>query len=217
MNIGVLALIPSRRSAITWPISCRNSSTTNPAANSQPQNRLYAATDTSAVPDVVSSFSLRQQQQHALDRRAELRKQRRDRRQHAADAPAQTAHRALAGARRRARRRGCPAAAPRAGGSWPGSAGGAGSPAVPAATAQGCPYLHCGTTAKRCLTNVRARAAGLHAVPHARPRPRIRTSATRFVRNMRDHRPRGSCNRLTAGYVESRRGTRAAKSEATEV
>ncbi len=39
-NIGALAGIPSRRSAITWPISWMNSSTTKPAANSQPQKRL---------------------------------------------------------------------------------------------------------------------------------------------------------------------------------
>ena len=58
MNIGALAFSPSRRSWITCPISCTNSSTTNPAANSQPQNRLYAATDTSAVPEVVSSLTL---------------------------------------------------------------------------------------------------------------------------------------------------------------
>ena len=37
MNIGALALIPSRRSAITWPISWTSSSTTNPAANGKPQ------------------------------------------------------------------------------------------------------------------------------------------------------------------------------------
>ena len=57
-NIGALALIPSRRSWNTWPISCRNSSTTNPAANSQPKKMLYAATDTSAVPAVTNSLAL---------------------------------------------------------------------------------------------------------------------------------------------------------------
>ena len=37
MNIGADALMPSRRSWITCPISCRNSSATNPTANDQPQ------------------------------------------------------------------------------------------------------------------------------------------------------------------------------------
>ncbi len=40
MNMGALAGTPSRRSWKTWPISCTNSSSTNPAANSQPKNRL---------------------------------------------------------------------------------------------------------------------------------------------------------------------------------
>ena len=37
MNIGADALTPSRRSWITWPISCTSSSSTNPTANLQPQ------------------------------------------------------------------------------------------------------------------------------------------------------------------------------------
>ena len=37
MNIGAEALMPSRRSWITWPISCTNSSSTKPIANFQPQ------------------------------------------------------------------------------------------------------------------------------------------------------------------------------------
>ena len=37
MNTGALALTPSRRSAMTWPISWTKSSTTNPTANRQPQ------------------------------------------------------------------------------------------------------------------------------------------------------------------------------------
>ena len=39
MNIGADASIPSRRSWITCPISCTNSSATNPTANFQPQIR----------------------------------------------------------------------------------------------------------------------------------------------------------------------------------
>ena len=58
MNIGALALIPSRRSAITCPISWISSSTVNPAANAHPNTKLYAAIETSIVPAVVSSFSL---------------------------------------------------------------------------------------------------------------------------------------------------------------
>ena len=38
MNVGALALMPSRRSWITWPISCTNRSTTTPSANVHPQN-----------------------------------------------------------------------------------------------------------------------------------------------------------------------------------
>ena len=56
MNIGALALMPSRRSAITWPISCTKRSATRPIAKLQPKNRLYAATDTSAVAEVLSSL-----------------------------------------------------------------------------------------------------------------------------------------------------------------
>ncbi len=33
MNIGAEALIPSRRSWITWPISCTKRRATNPTAN----------------------------------------------------------------------------------------------------------------------------------------------------------------------------------------
>ncbi len=40
MNIGALAGTPSRRSWMTWPISCTSSSSTNPAANFQPQMKL---------------------------------------------------------------------------------------------------------------------------------------------------------------------------------
>ena len=39
MNIGALALMPSRRSWITWPISWTSSRTTKPTAKVQPQNR----------------------------------------------------------------------------------------------------------------------------------------------------------------------------------
>ena len=38
MNIGADAGMPSRRSWITWPISCTNSSRTKPIANFQPQS-----------------------------------------------------------------------------------------------------------------------------------------------------------------------------------
>ena len=37
MNIGAEASMPSRRSWITWPISCTSSSSTKPTANGQPQ------------------------------------------------------------------------------------------------------------------------------------------------------------------------------------
>ena len=37
MNIGAEALMPSRRSWITCPISCTKSSSTKPTANFQPQ------------------------------------------------------------------------------------------------------------------------------------------------------------------------------------
>jgi hypothetical protein len=57
MKTGALAWMPSRRSWMTWPISCTNSSTTKPTANFQPQIRLYAATDTSIDPDVVRTLS----------------------------------------------------------------------------------------------------------------------------------------------------------------
>ena len=57
MKVGALALIPSRRSWMTCPISWTNRSTTIPSANVQPQKSEYAATDTSAVPAVVSSLS----------------------------------------------------------------------------------------------------------------------------------------------------------------
>src|SRR4051794_17448042 len=57
MKTGALAAMPSRRSWITWPISCTNSSSTKPIANFQPHSRLYAATDTSMDPDVVRIFS----------------------------------------------------------------------------------------------------------------------------------------------------------------
>ena len=57
MNIGAEALIPSRRSWNTWPISCRSSRTTNPIANDQPQISAYAAIETSIVAEVVSSFT----------------------------------------------------------------------------------------------------------------------------------------------------------------
>ena len=40
MKTGALALMPSRRSAITWPISCTKSSRTKPTANFQPHSRL---------------------------------------------------------------------------------------------------------------------------------------------------------------------------------
>jgi len=66
MNIGALALIPSRRSAITCPISWINSSTVNPAANAHPNTKLYAAIDTIIVPAVVSSFSFGKQQDRRL-------------------------------------------------------------------------------------------------------------------------------------------------------
>ncbi len=58
MNMGALASTPSRRSWMTWPISWTSSSSTNPTANLQPQMRLYAAIDTSIVPDVVRILSL---------------------------------------------------------------------------------------------------------------------------------------------------------------
>src|SRR3954451_15511811 len=57
MKTGALAAMPSRRSWITWPISCTNSSSTKPIPNFQPHSRLYAATDTSMDPDVVRIFS----------------------------------------------------------------------------------------------------------------------------------------------------------------
>jgi hypothetical protein len=57
MKTGADALAP-RRSAMTWPISWMNSSTTNPTAKRQPQMSAYAATDTSIEPDVVRSLSL---------------------------------------------------------------------------------------------------------------------------------------------------------------
>ena len=49
--------MPSRRSWITWPISCTNRSRTRPTAKRQPHHSEYAATDTSAVPAEVSTFS----------------------------------------------------------------------------------------------------------------------------------------------------------------
>jgi hypothetical protein len=53
MNIGADALMPSRRSWKTCPISWIKSSSTNPTANFQPQIRAYAAIETSIVADVV--------------------------------------------------------------------------------------------------------------------------------------------------------------------
>jgi hypothetical protein len=58
MNSGALAGMPSRRSCRTCPISCTNSSRTNPRANLQPQISAYAATETSIDADVVNSLSL---------------------------------------------------------------------------------------------------------------------------------------------------------------
>ena len=37
MKTGALASTPSRRSAMTWPISWMNSGATNPTANSSPR------------------------------------------------------------------------------------------------------------------------------------------------------------------------------------
>jgi hypothetical protein len=56
MNIGRLALRPSRRSWMTWPISCTSSRATKPTANCQPQSTAYAAIETNIVPVLASSL-----------------------------------------------------------------------------------------------------------------------------------------------------------------
>ncbi len=69
---------------------------------------------------------------------------------------------------RRARRTGSPTAAPRPpeGGS---SAADQTAPSASEATARNSPYIHCATTAKRFLTNARARAAGTRTASSAGP------------------------------------------------
>ena len=99
MNIGALALMPSRRSWITWPISCTNSSTTKPTANVQPQNRRVGGDRHERRAGGRQQLELRQQQQRALDRGEELGDQRDDRRERAADALAQVARARAAAAR----------------------------------------------------------------------------------------------------------------------
>ena len=79
MNIGALALMPSRRSWITWPISCTNSSTTKPTANVQPKNSAVGGDRDERGARGRQQLDLRQQQDDALDRGEELRDQRDDR------------------------------------------------------------------------------------------------------------------------------------------
>ena len=67
MNIGALALRPSRRSAITWPISCTNSSAMKPAANGQPQIHAYAASETGSCRPTRTASALGSSTRMALN------------------------------------------------------------------------------------------------------------------------------------------------------
>ena len=57
MNIGAEALTPSRRNAITCPISWTKSSTTKPTANASPRSARRRRPRRASSPQVVSSLS----------------------------------------------------------------------------------------------------------------------------------------------------------------
>ena len=56
MNAGALTGRPRTRAAITCPISCANSSPTNPAANTQPQMDAYTSKDSAMLPAVTATL-----------------------------------------------------------------------------------------------------------------------------------------------------------------
>ena len=58
MKIGALTGMPCRFASSTCPISWTNMRSTNPTANFQPQNSVYAATETSIVAEVVMTLIL---------------------------------------------------------------------------------------------------------------------------------------------------------------
>ena len=49
MKIGALAFTPSRRSWITWPISCTSRSSAKPTPKRQPQNSAYTQIETTKL------------------------------------------------------------------------------------------------------------------------------------------------------------------------
>ena len=189
MNIGALALIPSRRSAITWPISWTNSSTTKPTANAQPKNSAVGGDRDERRARRHEQLDLRQQQDHAFDHRARTSRSAADRREHAADPLAQrldartafSAERVLAGGwRRNVHRRGLDRAL---GGTCARGRTERPSQAVSAARDRRCPCIHCGSTDKRCLTRLHGMLAWTGA-----PTGAVHDAGARCGRAARDAR-----------------------------
>ena len=69
MNIGALASIPSRRSWITWPISCTSSSSTKPSRELPAPDQAVGGDRDEHRAGGRQQLELRQQQQDALELR----------------------------------------------------------------------------------------------------------------------------------------------------